>query len=143
MSLDASSAAPGRTSTAGVIAVRRPGCARRQPGLVGAAGAGELSVAQVERRVGQLAGELAGALVEGVPPASGVPGAESALGPQWNRFGRQRPGSHRHDQLAYPSTAVHVQRSRRLAGATRMWLWRCLLMTWWRGWSGCWLMPAA
>jgi hypothetical protein len=85
MSLDASSAAPGRTSTAGVIALRRPGCARRQPGLVGAAGAGELSVAQVERRVGQLAGELAGALVEGVPPASGVPGAESALGPQWNR----------------------------------------------------------
>ena len=33
MSLAASSAAPGRTSTAGVIAVRRPGCAGRQQRL--------------------------------------------------------------------------------------------------------------
>jgi hypothetical protein len=32
MSLAASSAVPGRTSTAGVIAVRRPGCAGRQQG---------------------------------------------------------------------------------------------------------------
>ena len=32
MSLGASSAAPARTSTAGVIAVRQPGYARRQPG---------------------------------------------------------------------------------------------------------------
>jgi hypothetical protein len=32
MSLAASSAAPGRTGTAGVIAVRRPGCAGRQQG---------------------------------------------------------------------------------------------------------------
>jgi hypothetical protein len=64
------------------------GCAANAASAGVVAGTGELSVAQVERRVGQLAGELAGALVEGVPPASGVPGAESALGPQWNRFGR-------------------------------------------------------
>ena len=63
--------------------------------LVGAAGGGEFAVVQFERRVGQLAGELAGALVEGVPPAGGVPGQQQ----QPDRRGPGRPVAHRADQV--------------------------------------------
>ena len=63
--------------------------------LVGAVGRGEFAVVQFERRVGQFASEVVGALVEGVPPAGGVPGQQQ----QPDRRGPGRPVAHRADQV--------------------------------------------
>jgi hypothetical protein len=73
-----------------------PGERGQRAGVVaGAVGGAEFAVAQFERRVGQLASELAGALVEGIPPAGAVSGQQQ----QPDRRGPGRPVAHRPDQV--------------------------------------------
>ena len=83
---------PGRPDRIGQM----PGERGQRAGVVfGAAGGGQFAVAKFERRVGKLVGELAGALVEGVPPAGGVPGQQQ----QPDQRGPGRPVAHRADQV--------------------------------------------
>ena len=64
---------PGRRDRIGQVRGER----RQRAGVViGAAVGGEFAVVQLEGRVGQLVGELAGGLVEPLPPAGSVPGQQ-------------------------------------------------------------------